>query len=126
MSEWKRKEKVIVSAIEALNNLQSSINAEPLAPNDRVVLQLETFVSRLKDVQEEGRTPDDMNLFPLPVPLIENLEKVEENNPELFQFHLLEQSVSSAKEVAKKCQYLEVSEAGMHRRTDIKGISCFN
>jgi hypothetical protein len=85
-----KKEKALINAIDSLNTLQISIQGDKLESNEKVISQINQYVNRLHDLFDEARNVDEFSLFPIPVPLFDQVDQPEECNPELYQFKLLE------------------------------------
>jgi hypothetical protein len=104
-----KKEKALVNAIESLNALQTSIQGDKLESNEKVISQINQYVNRLHDLFDEARNVDEFSLFPIPLPLFDQVDQSEECNPELYQFKLLEGTLGVTQQIKTKSQYLEVN-----------------
>lgn len=57
---------------------------------------------------DEGNTMDESTVFPIPLELLEHIDRSEDNNPELFGHKRMEQSQARADALSNRLNYLDV------------------
>jgi hypothetical protein len=67
------------------------------------------MVESLRHMYEEASSMDESSLFPLPVGLFEHIDDLERNNPEIYQFKLIEDCNNRTENVLRRVTALEVS-----------------
>jgi hypothetical protein len=67
------------------------------------------MVESLRHMYEEASSMDESSLFPLPVGLFEHIDDLERNNPEIYQFKLIEDCNNRTENVLRRVTTLEVS-----------------
>ena len=66
------------------------------------------MVDSLRHMYEEASSMDESSLFPLPVGLFDHVDDLERNNPEIYQFKLIEDCNNRTENVLRRVTSLEV------------------
>eukprot|EP01038_Epipyxis_sp_PR26KG_P004095 gene4095-5843_t len=102
-----KKSKALLDSLGKLNNLESSIASDNIADQLTLATQMNSFVESLQDLFSEGRSMDDSSFFPIPLDLLEHIDHVDSNNPELYQHKLFDDCELRAKKISDKINKLE-------------------
>lgn len=62
----------------------------------------------LQRIYEEASSMDESSIFPIPLELFEHIDDRERNNPEIFQFKLIEECNTRAENLHGRVSALEV------------------
>jgi len=72
------------------------------------------MVESLRQMYEEASSMDESSLFPLPLGLFEHIDDLDRNNPETYQFKMIEDCNYRTDNVLRRVSALEVSNIQLY------------
>jgi hypothetical protein len=103
----------VVNALDALNDLQKSISGDTLQSNEQISLQINQFVSKLNEVMGQASLSDENLMAEIPIALFEQLDQIDEANPEIFQNKLIQDAMNTAEKIKQRSKFLEVRKCAL-------------
>ncbi len=107
---WKNQFQEIISII--LKSLQQ--RCKTITSWSDIIVLIEfvfrnKFIDSLAAMASEGNSMDESTIFQIPEGLLEHMDQIESNNPDLFVYKLLEESQAKADALSSRMSYLGVS-----------------